>query len=105
MMLALFWLTVSTPFVCAFQQEMAKLKMENHQAPLSTGDEDTSNPLDNSTEEKTVSSGNSFSEEYLHDHPQVNYIFSEGAQFHKLKNSETYIAFHGELLVPPPNQA
>ena len=104
MMLALFLLTVSTTFACAFQHKMPKLEMENHQAPLNTGDEDNSNPIGNSTEEKAVSS-NSFSEEYLHNHPQVNYIFSEGAQFYKLKNSETYIAFHGELLVHPPNKA
>jgi hypothetical protein len=105
LMLALFWLTISTPFVCEFQQEMAKLKMEKQQTTPAAGDEETANPLGNSTEEKTVTNGSNFSEEYMHDHSAVHYIFIEIARFHKLINSETYIAFHGELLVPPPNMA
>lgn len=104
MMLALFWLTVSTPFVCAFQQEMAKHNLENHQASTS-GDEETSNPLGNSTEEKTVTNSSNFSEEYMHDHPNVHFVSVEIAAFHKSMNADTYNAFHGELLVPPPNQA
>ncbi len=105
MMLALFWLTISTPFVCEFQQEMAKLKIENSPMTPNSSDEETSNPLGNSTEEKTVTNGSNFSEEYMHDHSSVHYIFIEIARFHKLMNSDIYIAFHGELLVPPPNQA
>ena len=105
MMITLFWLTVSTPFVCDFQQRMAKANLEDHHASQNSGDEETSNPLSNSTEEKTPSNGSNFSEEYMHDNNHVHYITIEIARFHKLMNSDTYIAYHGELLVPPPNQA
>ncbi|HSN60867.1 MAG TPA: hypothetical protein VLR49_08030 [Ferruginibacter sp.] len=106
MILALVWLTISTPFVCSFKQEMAKLaKMENNHSLISSIEDDNSNPLGNNTEEKTPSSGISFSEEYLHDHPLTHYFFAELATFYKSKNSDTYIAYHGELLVPPPNLA
>ena len=106
MILALVWLTISTPFVCSFKQEMAKLaKMDNSQSPIGGIEKDNSNPLGNNTEEKTPSTGISFSEEYLHDHPSTHYFFAELATFHKSKNSDTYIAYHGELLVPPPNAA
>ncbi|MBC7868128.1 MAG: hypothetical protein H7X88_11400, partial [Gloeobacteraceae cyanobacterium ES-bin-316] len=67
MILALVWLTVSTPFVTAFKQEMAKqVKMENTQSPLAGAEEDTNIPGSN-TEEKTPASPTSFSEEYIHD--------------------------------------
>jgi len=106
MILALVWLTISTPFICSFKQEIAKLaKMENGQSPLGSNKKDNSNPLGNNTEEKTPGAGISFSEEYLHDHPCTHYFFAELVTFHKSKNSCTYIAYHGELLVPPPNAA
>lgn len=105
MILALCWLTISTPFVFACQQEMAKLKMEDSRGPLNA-QEDESNPLGNNTEEKVPGSANSLSEEYLHDHHITQpYLFSETSQYHKCENADTYIAFHGELLVPPPNAA
>jgi hypothetical protein len=106
MMLALLWLTISTPFVYASQQEQARQgKIANISNPLSGNEEEAPNPLGNSTEEKNSKSGNSFSEEYLHDHHLDDYFFSITAQFHKCENAGTYIAFHGELLVPPPNAA
>lgn len=104
MILALFWLTISTPFVCDFQQRMAKANVENSHASQNSSDEETTNPLGNSNEEKTSSSSN-FSEEYMHDHHSVHVIYVEITRFHKALNTDTYIAFHGELLVPPPNHA
>lgn len=105
MILALLWLTVSAPFVFAGQQELAKhSKVVNAQSPVSGTEDESANPFGNSTEEKAPS-GNSFSEEYLHDHHMAAHFFSIASQYHKCENSDTYIAFHGELLVPPPNQA
>ncbi len=104
MILALAWLTVSTPFVCATQQDLVKQhKMENSSSPLSGNEEEASNPLGNNTEEKVPGPGNSFSEEYLHDNHLSHYFISHSSDYHKLENSGTYTAFHGELLVPPPN--
>lgn len=105
MILALLWLTVSTPFVFASQQEFAKQdKKANTQSPLSGTEEESANPFSNTTEEKNPGS-TSFSEEYLHDHYLADHFFSIDLQYHKCENADTYIAFHGELLVPPPNMA
>jgi len=103
MILALVWLTVSTPFVYAAQQELAKLqKMEKAASPLTGSEEESSNPFGNSTEEKAP--GNtSLSEEYIHSNYRIYFFFSIATQYHKCENADTYIAFHGELLVPPPN--
>ena len=104
MMLALLWLTVSTPFVFAGQQKIT----EHHQAAdlndNNPVNEEDSNPFGNTTEEKAPS-GVSLSEEYLHDHHSSDYYFFISSQYHKLDDAGVYVAFHGEMLVPPPNQA
>lgn len=106
MTLALFWLTVSTPYVFKYQQEMAKLgNVANVENTLPANEEEPPNPFGNSTEEKAPNGANSFSEEYLHDNHRSEYLFAITSQYHKGENAGTYIAFHGELLVPPPNQA
>lgn len=104
MMVALLWLTMSAPFVYAGQQLQAKYdKMASTQNSSHTNDEESCNPFSNTTEEKAPSS--SFSEEYLHDHHTTDFFVSASMQFHKCEDAGTYNAFHGELLVPPPNQA
>jgi hypothetical protein len=104
MILALLWLTVSAPYVYESQQELAKLEnTDKNISPLSGTDEE-SNPFGNSTEEKSPNS-TSFSEEYLHDHHKHDHFLSEASQFYKLEDAGTYIAYHGELDVPPPDQA
>jgi hypothetical protein len=101
--MALVWLTVSAPFVYAAQQELAKhQKTEKAAAPLAGTEEESSNPFGNNTEEKTPGS-NTFSEEFLHDHHINSHFLIEISQYHKSENADIYIAFHGELLVPPPN--
>lgn len=105
MIAALCWLTISAPFVFENQQKIAK---QNCEAPASiplAGTEEEANPISSSTEEKAPKTLNSFSEEYLHDSHRSEYLFAIISQYHKGENAGTYIAFHGELLVPPPNQA
>ena len=106
MILALMWLTVSTPFVLATQQEQAKQhKTEKAtSSPIAGSEEETNNPFGNGTEEKAPDTSN-FSEEYLHTFHTICHFYTEVSQYHKHENSGTYIAFHGELLVPPPNAA
>jgi hypothetical protein len=103
MIISLVWLTVSAPFVFAAQQELAKLNKTERAAMPIQGNEEES-PFGNSTEEKAPSS-TSFSEEYLHDHHLDHHFLLIGLRYHKNFDAGTYIAFHGELLVPPPNQA
>ncbi|MET0393728.1 MAG: hypothetical protein ABW019_11335 [Chitinophagaceae bacterium] len=106
MILALCWLTISIPFVYASQQALAKQgRMAAQQAPLSDNDEETTNPFGNNTEEKAPTGSNSLSEEYLHDCHTTDYFFPVIASYHKCENAGTYVAFHGELDVPPPDQA
>jgi hypothetical protein len=99
MMMALLWLTVSIPFVYASQQKTAE-----HSKQANAGNEEESNPFSNTTEEKTPSNA-SVSEEYLHDHPSSDCFFLTISQAYNCEDDGTYIAFHGELLVPPPNAA
>ena len=101
MILALLWLTISAPFVFAAQEELAK-QDRTEKTALPVNDEE-SNPFGNSTEEKAPSNA-SFSEEYIHDHHEADHLFLIASQYHINRNAGTYIAFHGELLVPPPNQ-
>lgn len=104
MILALMWLTVSTPYVITAQQELAKKhKMEKTAAPLTSSEEETTKTPGTNTEEKTPGSSTSVSEEFLHYNHKADYFFSISMQYHKLDNAGTYIAYHGELLVPPPN--
>jgi hypothetical protein len=107
MMAALVWLTISLPFVYAGQQEIAKQQQtENTASPFASSEEESANPFGNgnSTEEK-VSNNNSLSEEYLHDHHKEDGLLAIARQYRSCEDARNYIAFHGELLVPPPNVA
>lgn len=103
MILALVWLTVSTPFVFSAQQERASVEQITEEMPEAS-EEDTASPFSSTTEEKAPSS-TVLSEEYLHNHPHDNAVFSIVLRFHLRENARTYIAYHGELHVPPPNAA
>lgn len=102
MILALMWLTVSTPFVVSFQQEQAKHKTSKAASAPVSSEEESSKPINSSSEEKAPNTS-SLSEEYLHTFHIISHFYEEVSQYHKHENSNTYIAFHGELLVPPPN--
>ena len=92
MMIALAWLTVSTPFVYASQQ---------HIAQKAATDSKGSNPFANTTEEKTESGPNTLSE-YLHDaHEHFHYVPAPEGH-NKCHSSDLYYAFHPELISPPP---
>jgi hypothetical protein len=105
MIAALFWLTISAPFVLESKQKLAE--QQNHTSlhfPIS-GTEEEANPLGNTTEEKAPNSSNSFSEEYIHDNHRSEFLLCVTSRFYKGENASVYVAFHGELLVPPPNIA
>lgn len=105
MIVALFWLTISAPFVFENQQKIAQ---QNCEAPVDfplAPTEEEANPFSGATEEKAPKTLNSFSEEYLHDNHRSEYLFSISSRFHKGENAGIYVAYHGELHVPPPNKA
>jgi hypothetical protein len=106
LMMTLLWLTVSTPFVMSVQQKLAKQqKAFATNTPASESQDDaTDQNGGNSVEEKAPVSSN-LSEEFLHEHHASHIFFTVISLYHKLENAGTYTAFHGELLVPPPNVA
>lgn len=101
MILTLLWLTVSVSFVYASQVE-SKAEKKAMAAFPSENEEESANPFGNTTEEKNPGS-TSFSEEFLH-HPADDNLFSFFSRsFSTGEHARLYVAFHGELLVPPPN--
>ena len=105
MILTLVWLTVSLPFVNAAQQQATELSSKaTSDNPLNPDEEDdNNNPFANTTEEKTSGSFNTLSEEYLHDAHSFDHYVTVPSVEYKLEHVSTYIAFHGELISPPPD--
>lgn len=100
MILALLWLTVSTPFVYEAQQKLQQINSKNVAA--NSQDEETGNPLNSTTEEKAPSSIN-LSEEYLHHTDHNEHPWFTITNYHRDYSTSLYIAYHGELFCPPPN--
>jgi hypothetical protein len=97
MLLALAWLTVSLPFVYNSQQLQKELVKETKATP-----DDNSNPLANTTEEKTENGSNTLSE-YLHEIHITEQPVSFIKNVYKHHPADLYIAFHPEYICPPPD--
>ena len=94
MMMALTWLTVSTPFVYEAQKIQKEIQKQTNQT-------DDNNPFSNTTEEKNESSVNTLSE-YLHDPPSLETNFIILTRLYKRYPCTIYPEHHPELLSPPP---
>jgi hypothetical protein len=102
--MALVWLTLGTSFVYSAQQEWAKLqKMSKKASPLSNAENEASNLPGNDAEGKTPVN-NTLSEEFIHEHHSAIHFPVKLSTYHNSESADIYIAFHRELLVPPPNQ-
>lgn len=102
MFLTLLWLTVSLPFVYDAQQKLAKISTMAtpvNDNPVENGED--ANPLSSSVEEK-VPSNTSILEEYLHHDDESFFSQNPGLSHIDKHSSDLYLAFHGELLSPPP---
>lgn len=99
MILALAWLTVSTPFVYSAQQQQKALEAMSQCADET---EENYNPFASTNEEKTESGPNTLSEEYLHEAPHFEHHFIILVKFYKCHPSDEYIAFKPEFVSPPP---
>lgn len=98
MMLAmLMWLTVCLPIVNQ-SQKVAKVQTEQTDSDSDNG---SGNPLTNTNEEKSES-GTSLLSEYLHEVLQHERHFITLTTYYKCHPSSVYIAFHPELVIPPP---
>ena len=98
MLLALVWLTISLPFVYA-QQQVQKAAVEK-QMDAQPADDD--NSVSNPTEEKSGNGANTLSE-YLHENHQAELLSSLIIKNYKCHSADPYIAFHPELICPPPD--
>jgi hypothetical protein len=98
MLLALSWLTVSLPFI---NEQLQAEGTQLSASELTGTDEDASNPLSGTTEEKTPGGPNTLSE-YLHTIHLSEYQAEELGVDHKIHPSALYAAFHPELISPPP---
>lgn len=97
MLLALAWLTVSLPYVYKAQQQFNQVcKESGHLEAV-----DDCNPLSNTTEEK-VENGNALLSEYLHETHVMAHHFVTVPAFYKCHPSDLYLAYHPELVIPPP---
>lgn len=95
MIMALVWLTISTPFVFASQQAQQK------EIQKQAGSSEDRNPFSTTTEEKNEGSVNTLSE-YLHDLNSINHHFIVLTRIYKCHTSDLYYAYHPELISPPP---
>ncbi len=104
MILTLFWLTISTPFVIDYYEQLAKQdKISHASSSLPGNNEEENGSLNNASEEKAPNTGNTLSEEFLHEHHTMDNLLVMDSFYNKHHNDDTYHAYHGELLVPPPN--
>lgn len=96
-MLVLAWLTVCLPYVN--EQQQAVQKQVEQAGKNKTAD--NSNPLNNTTEEKSES-GTSLLAEYLHEAPVLDHHFIVVSTSYKCRPSDLYLAYHPDLIIPPP---
>jgi hypothetical protein len=93
MVMALLWLTVSTPFVYASQQAQKELSQDQ-----SVSD---NNPFSGTTEERSETGVNTLSE-YLHEAHQFDHHFITLVRSYNGHPSTIYDEHHPELISPPP---
>ncbi len=102
MILALLWLTISAPFVFESQKENAKVSRAILPAEDIPEDSDECNPFGNNTEEKTESGSTTLSE-YLQHIDELSHLAGTTPEHNCSHSFSVYVAFHGEMLCPPPN--
>ncbi|MGB8195017.1 MAG: hypothetical protein WCF67_23980, partial [Chitinophagaceae bacterium] len=87
--------TVSTPFIYVGD------KMVKTEAEQKTADTDENNLIAGTTEEKSESGANTISE-YLNEIQHESRPFNLVIKIFKCHTSDIYLAFHPELICPPP---
>ena len=92
-------LNISTPSVFAGQLIKKACGSKQLPLPVSSSEEDGSK----STSEEKGPESKKFSEDYLHDSFKYRLISSHYISCFYGRGIDIYIAFHQELLVPPPN--
>jgi hypothetical protein len=105
MMMNILWLTVSLPFIADSRSGCTSEQSSTASAnPFDAQAEDAGFPQTGGSEEKASEGSNGFNEEYLHHHEGLEAMSAEAGKtsMHDIAQ-DAYCAYHGELLVPPPN--
>jgi hypothetical protein len=101
MIMTLVWLTISLPLVTKYQQAVAAEKISQHKTD-NREKKDAGNPFASTTEEKNPNSSNTIAEEFLHESCFQPEHLPLPVKYNKCIHPAVYVAFHGELLSPPP---
>jgi hypothetical protein len=105
MMMTMLWLTVSLPFI-AESRIACNIGCKSSACDnlMDTQGDETGFSQTGASEEKGSEGSNNFNEEYLHHYDGGAFLGSTSGKttMHDLAQ-DAYCAFHGELLVPPPN--
>lgn len=88
------WLTVSTPFIYASQQEYLSVQHDS--------EDDLGNPLSNTSEEKNESNVSSFSE-FLHQQARLDHLPISLMNAFKQYRTDLYFQYNPELICPLPD--
>jgi hypothetical protein len=106
MMMTMFWLTISLPFISESRiaSNIECKSSASNDAMDTQQSEDAGFPQTSTSEEKGSEESDNFNEEYLHHHEGglLPGLIDCRTTMHDLAQ-DAYCAFHGELLVPPPN--
>ena len=97
--MALAWLTISTPFVYAAQQQQKALA---EQFQLPDAPEEDYNPFAGTNEEKTEGGSSTLSEEYLHNAHHIVHHGTTIVKYYKCHPADLYVDYHPESFSPPP---
>jgi hypothetical protein len=104
MMLLLLLLTVSPALLVATthtHEDSCTISCSDAGNPYNSA---SSSPVEESKESKSQNNP-SVSEEFLHEHPHADNSAGNDKKSHKHEHTRIYIAYHGELPVPPPRQS
>jgi hypothetical protein len=100
MLVAFLWLTIGTSFLSVEQQK----KLHNETSSRSNADdtEKDAAPFENAKEEKTETSPNTFSEEYLREDTDHFDYTDAPLKHNKCHIANAFVAYYGESASQPP---
>ena len=100
MLVAFLWLTIGTSFLSVEQQK--KLHTETSSGTNADDDEKDAAPFENAKEEKTETSPNSISEEYLREDTDHLASTDTPLKHNKCHTADAFVAYYGESASQPP---
>ncbi|PHX74253.1 MAG: hypothetical protein CK547_04250 [Chitinophagaceae bacterium] len=103
LLLAVISLTISTP-VAFFTQEFSENTPEqNTPHPIDDSEDGASNLLNSNTNEEDAPANDNSIEKFVHNPSEFETNHIQKVSYFETNKVKLYHAYHGELLVPPPN--